>query len=66
MSQTLSLSTFDSTPSHTASLLDHLFPAPRTFGMRLWEGTELPAERPAFSLVLNHPGALRRMFTPPH
>lgn len=34
--------------------------------MRLWDGTELPSvERPTFTLVLNHPDALRRMFTPP-
>ena len=65
MSQTLSLSAFDPTLSRTTSLLDRLFPPPRAFGVRLWDGTELPAERPAFSLVLNHPGALRRMFTPP-
>jgi len=65
MSQTLSLSAFDPTLSRTTSLLDRLFPPPRAFGVRLWDGTELPAECPAFSLVLNHPGALRRMFTPP-
>jgi cyclopropane-fatty-acyl-phospholipid synthase len=65
MSQTLSLSAFNPTLIHTTALLDRLFPPPRAFGVRLWDGTELPAERPAFSLVLNHPGALRRMFTPP-
>ncbi len=65
MSQTLSLSAFDPTLRRTTSLLDRLFPPPRAFGVRLWDGTELPAECPAFSLVLNHPGALRRMFTPP-
>lgn len=47
------------------SLLDRVFPAPRSFTVRLWDGTELPAPHPAFSLVINHPGALRRMFTPP-
>lgn len=65
MSKTLSLSAFDPTLSRTVSLLDRLFPPPRTFSVRLWDGTKLPAERPAFSLVLNCPGALRRMFTPP-
>lgn len=66
MSQTISLSTTDATRSRVASLLDRLFPPPRAFGVRLWDGTELPSvERPTFTLVLNHPGALRRMFTPP-
>jgi hypothetical protein len=50
----------------TAVLLERLFPPPRAFTLRLWDGTELPADRdPAFWLILNHPGALRRMFTPP-
>ncbi len=66
MSQTISLSTTDATRSRVASLLDQFFPPPRAFGVRLWDGTKLPSvERPIFTLVLNHPGALRRMFTPP-
>jgi cyclopropane-fatty-acyl-phospholipid synthase len=66
MSHTLSLSISDLTASRTASLLNRLFPQPRAFGVRLWDGTELTAvDRPVFSLTLNHPGALRRMFTPP-
>lgn len=66
MSQTLSLSTANSAPARVASLLDRLFPPPRAFGVRLWDGTQLPtAGRPPFSLVLNHADALRRMFTPP-
>ena len=66
MSHALTLPTTDATLSHTVSLLDRLFPPPRVFGVRLWDGTELPAAgRPLFSLVLNYPGALRRMFTPP-
>ena len=37
---------------------------PREFAVRLWDGSELPAEieKPRFTLVLKHPGALRRMF----
>jgi len=38
------------------------------FSVRLWEGTVWPedaAASPAFTLVLNHPGALRQMFLPP-
>jgi len=50
----------------TAALLEVIFPPPRRFGIRLWEGSELPHEgRPSFQLVLNHPGALHRMFKPP-
>jgi cyclopropane-fatty-acyl-phospholipid synthase len=40
----------------------------RHFTVRLWDGTTWPekaVESPAFTLVLNHPGALRRMFLPP-
>ncbi len=50
----------------TADLLEHLFPSPRRFAVRLWNQDELPAGgKPAYTLVLNHPGALRRMFSPP-
>jgi len=38
------------------------------FDVRLWDGTSWPqksVESPAFTLVLNHPGALRQMFLPP-
>lgn len=65
MSHTLTLSTADPVVSRAASLLDRLFPPPRAFCLRLWDGTQLPAARPVFTLVLNHPGALRCMFTPP-
>ncbi|GAB4449415.1 MAG: class I SAM-dependent methyltransferase [Anaerolineae bacterium] len=40
----------------------------RDFAIRLWDGRVLPAEsgrEPRFTLVLTHPGALRRMFVPP-
>ena len=49
----------------TVALLDRLFPPPHAFAVRLWDGTTLPGADPTFTLVLNHPGALRRMFTPP-
>ncbi|HLB48803.1 MAG TPA: class I SAM-dependent methyltransferase [Anaerolineales bacterium] len=55
----------DPVVSRAASLLDRLFPPPRAFGLRLWDRTELPADRSAFTLVIHHAGALRRMFTPP-
>lgn len=38
------------------------------FNVRLWDGTVWATESvgsPAFTLVLNHPGALRQMFLPP-
>ena len=47
-------------------LLEGIFPSPRNFAVRLWNQGELPAaSEPAFTLVLNHPGSLRRMFSPP-
>lgn len=46
--------------------LDRIFPAPRQFDIRLWEGTVLPGSgRPTFTLVVNDRGSLRRMFQPP-
>jgi cyclopropane-fatty-acyl-phospholipid synthase len=52
--------------SRTVDLLDRLFPRPRNFAVRLWNGQEVPAASSAlFCLVLKHPGALRRMLTPP-
>jgi len=40
--------------------------ASRRFAVRYWEGTiDEPAERPRFTLVLDSPGALRRMLLPP-
>jgi cyclopropane-fatty-acyl-phospholipid synthase len=66
MAQTVSLSNGDPVVQHTTDLLEQLFPSPRSFGIRLWAGSELPINgRPLFSLVLNHAGALRRMFKPP-
>jgi len=66
MAQTASLSSTESIVRRTADLLEQLFPSPRGFGIRLWDGSELPVDgRPLFSLVLNHAGALRRMFKPP-
>ena len=52
------------------AILDEVFanyPA-RDFAVRLWDGTTWPERdgpSPAFTLVLNHPGALRKMFLPP-
>jgi cyclopropane-fatty-acyl-phospholipid synthase len=50
----------------TAELLEVIFPPPRRFGIRLWDGSELAHEgQTAFHLVLKHAGALHRMFQPP-
>ncbi len=65
MSQALSLSTTDPVLGQIIAVLERLFPLPRNFAVRLWDGSELPTTSPIFGLVLNHPGALRRMFTPP-
>jgi cyclopropane-fatty-acyl-phospholipid synthase len=66
MTQPVSLSSADPVIRHTADMLERIFPSPRNFGIRLWDGGELPVEgRPSFTLVLNHSGALRRMFSPP-
>jgi cyclopropane-fatty-acyl-phospholipid synthase len=56
----------DRAARRTAELLELIFPAPRRFGIRLWDGSELPHEgQAAFRLVLKHAGALHRMFRPP-
>src|SRR5690348_9462285 len=54
----------------TFSLLSDLlaFSSPRRFAVRLWDGTiwePEPGQPPLFTLVLQHPGALRSMFLPP-
>lgn len=66
MSQNVSISTVEPAIHRTMDLLERLFPSPRRFGIRLWDGTELPAEgRSSFQLVFNRAGALRHMFKPP-
>jgi cyclopropane-fatty-acyl-phospholipid synthase len=54
----------------TLSLLGDLLDdyRPRDFGVRLWDGTRWepePGQPERFTLVLRHPGALRKMFLPP-
>ena len=61
----------EATPAQASlSFLQHLLGDyhPRDFAVRLWDGSRWEAEagRPArFTLVLEHPGALRQMFWPP-
>ena len=54
----------------TLELLEDIFAGypVRRFSVRLWDGSTWPeetVESPTFTLVLNHPGALREMFLPP-
>jgi cyclopropane-fatty-acyl-phospholipid synthase len=66
MSHVLTVPSHDRLTAVTLRLLDLLFPPPRAFDIRLWNGLTLPAAgRSPFTLVLRHPAALRRMFAPP-
>jgi len=68
---TLQMQTQEAGVQTTLALLEELLGdyAPRDFAVRLWEGTtwEPAFAHPArFTLVLKHPGSLRRMFWPPN
>ena len=66
MSQIITGESQDAIIRRTVMLIGSIFPRPRDFGVRLWDGTEIPAAgRTDFWLVLNNPGALPRMFKPP-
>lgn len=61
----LTMTTTEPVIERSKALLEHIFPSPRNFTIRLWNEDELPAELDsAFTLVLNNPGTLRRMFSP--
>jgi cyclopropane-fatty-acyl-phospholipid synthase len=67
---TQSIDTPSETRETTLEVLEAVFAGypKRHFTVRLWDGTTWPeaaVESPAFTLVLNHPGALREMFLPP-
>ena len=50
----------------TRLFLERLFPPPRDFDIRLWDGTAIEGDsQPRFTVRLNSPGALRQMFRPP-
>lgn len=59
----------DKTVAQTLALLQALFDDyhPRDFTVRLWDGSQWPAETESsrFTLILRHAGALRRMFKNP-
>ncbi|MGH8310725.1 MAG: class I SAM-dependent methyltransferase, partial [Steroidobacteraceae bacterium] len=62
--------TNDKWRTHTRAILRALFgePESRSFAVRYWDGSvEGPGDgsQPALTLVLKHPGALRRMLLPP-
>ncbi len=64
------MNTTDRAKKRTLAILQKLLASytSRPFAVRLWDGTVWPAEAgqsPHFTLVLTHPGALRRMFLPP-
>jgi len=68
---TLPKKTVDTSVETSLSLLEELLGSyhPRNFAVRLWDGTTWEAEpgQPTrFTLVLQHPGALRMMFLPPN
>lgn len=66
MARVISPSTGNLFMGRAVAILDRIFPPPRAFNVRLWDGSVLPSNgQPAFTLALKHPGALRRMFTPP-
>src|SRR6266581_9173871 len=69
---TLTTKTSDQAVQTTLSLLQDLLGAipQRNFAVRLWDGSVWKpdpdaGETPRFTLVLQHPGALRKMFLPP-
>ena len=66
VSQTITVNSLDPVAQRTKGLIERFFPQPRDFGVRLWDGTEIPTMGPAkFILVLKTPGSLQRMFRPP-
>lgn len=63
----MTLITLDPVSTATRGLLSHLFARRplRHVGFRLWDQSLWPDEQPrAATIVLNHPGALRRMLAP--
>jgi cyclopropane-fatty-acyl-phospholipid synthase len=52
--------------ARTRAFFDALFPPPRDFRVRLWDGEEFGGETGhRYTIVLNRPGAARRMFALP-
>jgi cyclopropane-fatty-acyl-phospholipid synthase len=56
----------DAAARRAIDFLERIFPAPRAFDVRLWNGTALPGEPGAkLTVVINSPGSLRRMIRLP-
>src|SRR5688572_28015204 len=56
----------DSSVGPALAFIERLFPSPRNFALRLWNGQIVPAAgRPLFTLAIRDRGSLRRMFRPP-
>jgi cyclopropane-fatty-acyl-phospholipid synthase len=57
----------DSVHGDVGAFLNYLFPTPRDFSIRLWDGSTLDEDATGarFTLVLNSPGAARRLFSLP-
>jgi cyclopropane-fatty-acyl-phospholipid synthase len=56
----------DRTVIGTTAFLERLLPQPRPFDLRFWNGTVLPGDgKPHLTIVVNSPGAVRRMFRLP-
>ena len=50
----------------TADFLTRVFPEPRAFDIRFWDGTLIPGHGDRkLTVVINSPGSLRRMLRPP-
>ena len=67
MSQTMSKLRTVHSIGTAYNLLEAIFPSPRNFSIQLWDASELYAakSKQELTLVINQPGSLRRMFTPP-
>ena len=57
----------DTARDDVSAFINQLFPPPRDFSVRLWDGSTLDdtATGSRFTLVLNSPGAARRLFSLP-
>lgn len=52
--------------ARAVEFMRRLFPEPRAFDIRLWEGTVMPgSSETELTVVINRPGSLRRMLRPP-
>ena len=67
----MQIPTYDTTVQNSLDFLNEALRGayPRAFAIRLWEGSVIPATEghpTRFTLVIQHPGALRQMFSLTH